>query len=51
MGNVGLQVEGCGFGRPLLVVGQLSEAGSERVGYAELHGSLEPYRPLRAAAR
>ena len=40
MSNVGLEIEGGGLRRPLLVVGHPGEAGSERVGYAELHGLL-----------
>ena len=36
-GCVGLEVEGSGLRRPLLVIGQPGQAGGERVGYAELH--------------
>lgn len=38
--EIRLQVEGGGPGRPLLVVGQPGEAGSEGVGYAELQNRL-----------
>ena len=38
--RIGLQVKGGGLCRPLLLVGQPSEAGSEGVGYAELHDDL-----------
>ena len=40
VGEVGLQVEGSGLGRPLLVVGESAEAGGECVGYTELHDRL-----------
>ena len=39
IGDVGLQVKSSGLSRPLLFVGEAGEAGSERVGYAELHVS------------
>ena len=38
--QIGLQVEGGSFGRLLLLVREPGQAGSERIGYAELHTSF-----------
>jgi hypothetical protein len=48
MGDAGLQVEGGGLGRPLLVVGKPGKAGGEGIGYAELHYSAGRLSPVLA---
>ena len=37
VGDVGLQVKGGGLGRLLMFIGEPGEAGSEGVGYADVH--------------